>query len=60
MKHLMPSCVSSYQSAFVQKRQIQDNISVAHECFHYLKLKKIGVRKVVIKVDISKAYDKIE
>ncbi|KAF7147570.1 hypothetical protein RHSIM_Rhsim03G0007800 [Rhododendron simsii] len=46
------------QSAFITGRQIQDNIIVAHEIFHYLKHKKKGSRSsVAIKLDLNKAYD---
>ena len=61
MKHLLPSCVSHYQSGFIPGRQIQDNTLIAHECFHYLKLKKRGSKKVVfVKVDMNKAFDRVD
>lgn len=46
---------------------IQDNIIVAHEALHFLKLKKRGyvgyvghVGQMAIKLDFNKAYDYIE
>ncbi|CAL2265654.1 unnamed protein product [Prunus armeniaca] len=40
---------------------IQDNIVVAHEAFHYLSLKKKGKNyEAGLKVDMSKAYDRVE
>lgn len=39
LKSLLPSMISHNQNAFVPGRQIQDNILLAHESFHYLKLK---------------------
>lgn len=42
-------------------RQIQDNIVVAHEVFHFLKLRKSGYEfDMGVKVDMNKAYDRIE
>lgn len=38
--------------------QIQDNIIIAHEVYHYLKLKKEGKKfEVDLKIDMNKAYD---
>lgn len=41
LKTLLPDIVSEHQNAFVANRQIQDNIIIAHEAFHYLKLKNV-------------------
>ncbi|KAK9912300.1 hypothetical protein M0R45_036169 [Rubus argutus] len=55
------SLISPFQCAFLTGRQIQDNILVAHEAFHYLKLKKSGKNhELALKLDMSKAYDKVE
>lgn len=49
------------QSSFVQDRQIQDNIIVAHESFHHLKLCKTGKDGAFdLKLDMHKAYDHVE
>lgn len=40
---------------------IHDNVVIAHEMFHFFKRKKTGkVGKMVLKVDMNKAYDRIE
>lgn len=42
-------------------RQIQDNILIAHETFHYLKHKKSKRDfEMRLKLDMNKAYDKVE
>lgn len=48
------------QYAFIPGRQIQDNIIVAHEVFHFLKIKKRGPKAgVAIQLDLNKAYDSV-
>lgn len=52
--------ISEQQSAFIPGRQIQDNIIVAHEVFHFLKLKKRGSKAAIaIQLDLNKAYDNV-
>ncbi|KAK9928646.1 hypothetical protein M0R45_025770 [Rubus argutus] len=61
LKEFLPNIISPFQCAFVPGRQIQDNILVAHEAFHYLKLRKTGdIHELALKLDMSKAYDKVE
>ena len=45
----------------LKKRQIQDNILVANEVFHYLKMKRKGKKyETTLKLDMNKAYDRVE
>ncbi|PRQ24517.1 putative RNA-directed DNA polymerase [Rosa chinensis] len=61
LKPFMPELISENQAAFVVSRQIQDNVVVAHEMFHYLKLlRHMGLGAFGLKLDISKAYDSVE
>ncbi|KAM1457565.1 hypothetical protein ACFX2I_034725 [Malus domestica] len=61
LKQLMPTLISTTQNAFVAGRQIQDNIGIAHEIFHFLKLRKTKRKfKLGIKLDMHKAYDRVE
>ncbi|KAL8124435.1 hypothetical protein AgCh_012179 [Apium graveolens] len=47
--------------AFIPGRQIQDSIVVAHECFHHITHKKKGsVAEMAIKLDLNKAFDRVE
>ena len=61
LKKILPQRISETQSAFVAGRQITDNIMIAQEMFHALRTKPAGrVKKLAIKTDMSKAYDRME
>lgn len=58
--HLM-KVIDEYQSAFLPGRSISDNIVLGHESLHYLThLKKTKVGFAALKLDMSKAYDRVE
>ena len=60
LKPLMDSLITPFQNAFIQGRQITDNIILAHEVFEYLKKKRKGKWGfVALKLDMNKAYDRI-
>jgi hypothetical protein len=60
MKSLLPKCISQERSAFVENRYIIDNVMVASEILHHMKCKTRGkVGEVALKIDISKAYDRV-
>lgn len=60
MKPLMKKIIASNQSAFVEGRQIQDNLVIVHEAFHTLKKKgKRADHYMAIKLDMSKAFDRV-
>ncbi|XP_028069906.1 uncharacterized protein LOC114272415 [Camellia sinensis] len=60
LKGILSAVVSQNQSTFVGGRLIQDNIIVAHEAFHVMKLRKGKMEDVAIKVDFNKAYDRVD
>lgn len=60
LKVILPGLISENQSAFVPGRSISDNVLVAFETLHYMKLKNKGHEgDVALKLDISKAYDRV-
>lgn len=61
LKPFLTDVVSPNQAAFIPRRQIHDNILLAHEVFHSLRVKERCAKSyMAIKTDISKAYDCIE
>lgn len=61
LRKVINKCISEEQSAFVEGRSILDNALIAIELIHYMKCKTKGkMGDVALKIDISKAYDKID
>ncbi|CAL5404679.1 unnamed protein product [Camellia sinensis] len=61
LKSILAGIISPNQSTFVPGRLIQDNLLVAHEAFHFLKLQKTGqCSNMAVKLDFNKAYDRVE
>uniref|UniRef100_A0A2N9I518 Reverse transcriptase domain-containing protein n=1 Tax=Fagus sylvatica TaxID=28930 RepID=A0A2N9I518_FAGSY len=61
LKKVLPHVVSETQSAFVPGRMITDNVLIAFETLHHMHNQRSGkVVSMVLKLDISKAYDKVE
>ena len=61
LKPVLDKCISKNQSVSVAGRQILDNVILAHELLHNLKNKRKGhMGCMAVKLDMSKAYDRIE
>jgi hypothetical protein len=61
LKECLEKCVSEEQSAFIEGRSILDNALIAIEVIHALKRKTRGGKgELALKIDISKAYDKVD
>jgi len=61
LKVVLPEIISCYQSAFILGRMINDNIIATYETMHFMQTRmwsKVGF--MGIKIDMSKAYDRIE
>ncbi|XP_048491564.1 uncharacterized protein LOC125492868 [Beta vulgaris subsp. vulgaris] len=60
LKSILGDIVDKYQNAFVSGRQMSDNCFISHEIINWVKNKKKGNNFAgILKVDLSKAYDRI-
>ncbi|PKU87869.1 hypothetical protein MA16_Dca025036 [Dendrobium catenatum] len=62
MSHLtsiLPKIISPYQMGFVKGKAITDNILLAQEFCHDLDV-RVRSSNIILKLDISKAYDNID
>ena len=61
LKKCIPKLVSESQRAFMSDRLISNNILIAFETLHHLKNRKKGKTSyMALKLDMSKAYDRVE
>ena len=53
--------ISFFQSAFIPRRPITNNVLVAYETLHAMHCKKSGKKgSLALKLDVSKVYDCVE
>ena len=60
LKRILPNIIIEHQSAFTKSRLISDNILVAFESLHSMQRHTGKDEYMDIKLDMSKAYDKVE
>ena len=60
LKIILPNIISKHQSAFTKSHLISDNILVAFESLHSMQKHKGKEDFMAIKLDMSKAYDRVE
>ena len=61
LKQILPHIISPTQSVFVPRRLITDNVLVAYEALHTMQGRKKGkTGTLALKLDVSKAYDRVE
>jgi hypothetical protein len=60
IRPIIGNLVSPYQAAFVPGRRGVDNAIIAQEIIHSMHKKKGRVGQLVLKLDLEKAYDRLE
>lgn len=61
LKGYLDLIVSKNQSVFIPNRLISDNIIIGYGCLHKIRCRKGGNEGfVALKLDINKAYDRVE
>ena len=61
LKQILPQIIGLTQSAFVPGRFITDNVLVSYEALHTMHGRKKGkTGSLALKLDVSKAYDRME
>ncbi|XP_061999150.1 uncharacterized protein LOC133716455 [Rosa rugosa] len=60
LKLILPQIISSFQSAFIPGRLITDNTLAANELAHFIHNKRAGEEFMALKLDLSKAYDRLK
>jgi len=60
IKNHLPHIIHPSQAAFVQGRHIASNIIIAQEIIHSFNLKSWKQKAFFLKLDLAKAFDRIE
>lgn len=60
LRSLMTQLTGQCQSSFIPRRSTSDNIIIAQEVIHSLRRRRERNGAFVVKVDLEKAYDKVD
>lgn len=57
---VLPTLISWHQCAFIKGRTTADNALIGFEMFHYISKSKSKSNPIALKLDLSKAFDRVE
>jgi hypothetical protein len=60
LKAFLPNINAEGQSAFVPRRLITENVLIAYECMHTIRRQQAKPLFFALKIDMMKAYDRVE
>lgn len=60
LKEIWSSLISLFQASFDPRRQSLDNFVICQEFVHTMRHTKARMGSVIIKLDLDKAYDRLE
>ena len=60
IRPILNNLISPYQTTFVPGRRGVDNVVIAQELIHTIQKKKGRLGQFILKIDLEKAYDRIE
>lgn len=60
LRMVLPKIILGHQNAFVPNRQIHESIILVHEVMHTLRRKQGQGGLLAAKIDLEKAYDKVD
>ncbi|CAN1338383.1 Transposon TX1 uncharacterized 149 kDa protein [Linum perenne] len=60
LSQILPRVVNESQNGFIKNRSITDNILLAHELIHHFKCHASDQYYMALKIDMEKAYDRVE
>lgn len=60
LKAFMPQLTGPHQSSFIARHSTMDNITVAHEMIYLLHRREGRKSGLILKVDLEKAYDRVD
>ncbi|KAL5570777.1 hypothetical protein UlMin_020374 [Ulmus minor] len=60
LRRIMGTIISEEQSTFIPGRLISDNAIIGFECLHAIKRRKTKKNYLALKLDMAKAYDRVE
>jgi hypothetical protein len=60
LKFHLPDHIHPSQLAFIEGRRISDNIIIAQEITHSFQLSSWNQQAFILKIDLAKAFDRLE